>query len=191
MLTRQLGSSTITYIPNSERASPVIARTTLDRSAAILLQPHFYFTCDDDFMDFGDGSIYVAMMAVLGALLAGIMGNTSGLSASLGLVPTLIISPVIAVVAAFIMAGIIQVLCRSLGSTRHFGDSFHISASAAVFIPISQLLSALPLLILSMGWTWWVVSRGVIYLHHVEPRKAEIAFALLYAGLFILAAANH
>ena len=50
-------------------------------------------------MDFGDGSIYVAMMAVLGALLAGIMGNTSGLSASLGLVPTLIISPVIAVVA--------------------------------------------------------------------------------------------
>ena len=190
MLTRQLGSSTITYIPNSERASPVIARTTLDRSAAILLQPHFYFTCDDDFMDFGDGSIYVAMMAVLGGLLAGIMGNTSGLSASLGLVPTLIISPVIAVVAAFIMAGIIQVLCRSLGSTGHFRDSFHISASAAVFIPISQLLSALPLLILSMGWTWWVVSRGVIYLHHVEPRKAEIAFALLYAGLFILAAAN-
>ena len=60
MLTRQLGSSTITYSPNSERASPVIARTTLDRSAAILLQPHFYFTCDDDFMDFGDGSIYVA-----------------------------------------------------------------------------------------------------------------------------------
>ena len=169
----------------------MIARTTLDRSAAILLQPHFYFTCDDDFMDFGDGSIYVAMMAVLGALLAGIMGNTSGLSASLGLVPTLIISPVIAVVAVFIMAGIIQVLCRSLGSTGHFGDSFHISASAAVFIPISQLLSALPLLILSMGWTWWVVSRGVIYLHHVEPRKAEIAFALLYAGLFILAAANH
>jgi hypothetical protein len=191
MLTRQLGSSTITYSPNSERASPVIARTTLDRSAAILLQPHFYFTCDDDFMDFGDGSIYVAMMAVLGALLAGIMGNTSGLGASLGLVPTLIIGPVIAVVAAFIMAGIIQVLCRSLGSTSHFGDSFHISASAAVFIPISQLLSALPLLILSMGWTWWVVSRGVIYLHHVEPRKAEIAFALLYAGLFILAAANH
>ena len=191
MLTRQLGSSTITYIPNSERASPVIARTTLDRSAAILLQPHFYFTCDDDFMDFGDGSIYVAMMAVLGGLLAGVMGNTSGLSASLGLVPTLIISPVIAVVAAFIMAGIIQVLCRSLGSTGHFGDSFHISASAAVFIPISQLLSALPLLILSMGWTWWVVSRGVIYVHHVEPRKAEIAFALLYAGLFILAAANH
>ena len=169
----------------------MIARTTLDRSVAILLQPHFYFTCDDDFMDFGDGSIYVAMMAELGALLAVIMGNTSGLNASLGLVPTLLISPVIAVVATFIMAGIIQVLCRSLGSTSHFGDSFHISASAAVFIPINQLFDALPLLILSMGCTWWVVSRGVIYLHNIDNRKAEIAFALLYAVLFILAAANH
>jgi hypothetical protein len=88
------------------------------------------------------------------------------------------------------MAGVIHVLCKALGSQGDFGDSFYISASAAVFIPISQLLSAFSLMIVSIGWTWWVVSRGVICVHHAEPRKAEIVFALLYASLLLIAATN-
>jgi hypothetical protein len=168
----------------------VLVRSFIDRSAAILLQPHLYFTCDDDFMDFGDGSVYVAIMAILGALLAAVLGSAGSPYHSFGLVPALIISPLAAVVTTFAMAGIIHVLCKALGSQGDFGDSFHVSASAAVFIPISQLLSAFSLMIVSIGWTWWVVSRGVICVHHAEPRKAEIVFALLYASLLLIATTN-
>jgi hypothetical protein len=171
-------------------AAQVIVRSVIDRSAAILLQPHLYFTCDDDFMDFGDGSVYAATMAILGALLAAFLGSEGSPYHSFGLIPALIISPLAGVLTTFAMAGIFQVLCKALGSQGDFGDSFHIAASAAVFIPISQLLSVFPLIIVSIGWTWWVVSRGVIHVHNVEPRKAEVAFALLYASLLLIATTN-
>jgi hypothetical protein len=171
-------------------ATQVNARSVIDRSAAVLLQPHLYFTCDDDFMDFGDGSVYVVIMAILAALLAIVIGNEGSPYLSIGLVPALLIGPLAGVLATFVMAGIIQILCKAVGSQGDFGSSFHIAASTAVFMPISQLLSAFPLMLVSIGWTWWVVSRGVIYLHHVEPRKAEIAFALLYVSFLLVAAAN-
>ena len=168
----------------------MIVRSVIDRSAAILLQPHLYFSCDDDFMDFGDGSVYVAIMAALATLLAAAMGSAGSHYNSFGLLPTLIISPLAGVLATLVMAGIIHVLCKALGSQGDFGDCFHVSASAAVFIPISQLLGAFSLMLVSIGWTWWVVSRGVICVHRVEPRKAEIVFALLYASLLLIAATN-
>ena len=168
----------------------MIVRSVIDRSAAVLLQPHLYFTGDDDFLDFGDGSVYVAIMAALATLLGIVVGSTGSHYNSLGLVPALIISPFAGVLATFIMAGIIHVLCKVLGSQSDFGDSFHVSASAAVFIPISQLLGAFSLMLVSIGWTWWVVSRGVIGVHRVEPRKAEIVFALLFASLLLIAATN-
>ena len=169
----------------------MIVRSVIDRSAAILLQPHLYFTCDDDFLDFGDGSVYVAIMAALATLLGIVMGSTGSQYNSFGLVPALIIGPLAGVLVTFVMAGIIHVLCKALGGQGDFGDSFHIAASAAVFMPVSQLLSVLPLMIVSIGWAWWVVSRGVIHVHNVAPRKAEIAFALLYATLLLIAAANN
>ena len=168
----------------------MIVRSVIDRSAAVLLQPHLYFTGDDDFLDFGDGSVYVAIMAALATLLGIVVGSTGSHYNSLGLVPALIISPFAGLLATFIMAGIIHVLCKVLGSQSDFGDSFHVAASAAVFMPVSQLFSVLPLTIVSIGWAWWVVSRGVIHVHNVAPRKAEIAFALLYATLLLIAAAN-
>ena len=93
-------------------------------------------------MDFGDGSVYVAIMAALATLLAAAMGSAGSHYNSFGLLPTLIISPLAGVLATLVMAGIIHVLCKALGSQGDFGDSFHVSASAAVFIPISQLLGA-------------------------------------------------
>ncbi|MDG1066348.1 MAG: Yip1 family protein [Luminiphilus sp.] len=169
----------------------MIVRRVIDRSAAILLQPHLYFTCNDDFMDFGEGTVYAAIMGTLSVVLAIVMGGDTMLSGSLGLIPTLIISPMVAVLGTFVMAGIIHVLCQSLGSRSDFGDSFHVSASASVFIPISQVLSDFPLIVLSMGWAWWVVSRGVIHGHKVEPRRAEIVFGLLYISLLMLSATAH
>ena len=169
----------------------MIVRSVIDRSAAILLQPHLYFTCDDDFLDFGDGSVYVAIMAALATLLGIVMGSAGSHYNSFGLVPALIMGPLAGVLVTFVMAGIIHVLCKALGSQGDFGDSFHIAASAAVFMPVSQLFSVLPLMIVSIGWAWWVVSRGVIHVHNVAPRKAEIAFALLYATLLLIAAANN
>ena len=166
-------------------------RTAIDRSVAILLHPHLFFSRDDDFMDFGDGSIYTAMMGFLAALVAVTMGSANSLFNSNGLVPILIFSPLIAILGTFIMGGIIHALCRSLGSRNNYGDSFHIAASASVLMPISQLLDAFSLSILSLAWAWWIVSRGAICVHHLEPRQAAVVFALLYASFFILSAASN
>lgn len=162
-------------------------RTIIDRSVAVLLQPQFYFASDEDILDFGDGVVYSAIMAVLGGLIAALVsdgGVTSGLA---GLIWLLIINPVVTVISVFIMAGIILVLCHRLGGRGDYSDSFHVAASAAALIPIAQLLSPLPLLVVSMAWGWWIVSRGAIHIHQVPSGKAESAFAALYAVLTIIA----
>ena len=173
-------------ISNQREVLTVNLRTIIDRSVAILLQPQLYFTSDDDIMDFGDGAVYSALMGVLGALIGVTVGAQahSGLS---GLVSVVVIGPIITVLSVFIMAGIIYTLCRYLGGRGDYADSFHIAASATAIIPIAQLLAPLPLLVISMAWVWWIVSRGAIHIHKVQPGKAESALAVLYGGLTLLA----
>ena len=179
-------NSTYTFgISNQREVITVNVRTLIDRSVAILLQPQLYFTSDDDVMDFGDGAMYSALMGVLGALIGVAVGAQahSGLS---GLVSVVVIGPIITVLSVFIMAGI-YTLCRYLGGRGDYADSFHIAASATAIIPVAQLLAPLPLLLISMAWVWWIVSRGAIHIHKVQPGKAESALAVLYGGLTLLA----
>lgn len=162
-------------------------RTIIDRSVAILVQPQYYFSSDEDVMDFGDGAVYAALMAALGGLIAAVVTGTGEAAGLTSLVMIIAITPVITVLSVFIMAGIIFLLCQRLGGRGDYSDSFHVAASATALIPISQLLAPFPLLIVTMAWGWWIVSRGAIHIHKVQPGKAETAFAALYAGLTLIA----
>ena len=162
-------------------------RIFLDQCAGILCQPHLYFESAADRLDFSDGTVFVLIMAVLQAVLASLGIGASAYIPSFG---GLLLAPLAAIVATFIGAAIILLLCKGLRGAGDFGDAFSIAAASSAMLPVGQLLIALPVFgqLLAIAWTWFIVSRGAIHVFKVPTQTASVAFALVYVVVLLLAA---
>ena len=163
-------------------------RVFLDQCAGILCQPHLYFESAADRQDFSDGTVFVLIMAVLQAVLSGLGIGTSAYVASPG---GFLLAPLAAIVATFIGAAIILLLCKGLRGAGDFGDAFSIAAASSAMLPVGQLLTTLPVIgqVLAIAWAWFIVSRGAIHVFKVSPQTASVAFAVVYAVVLLLAVA--
>lgn len=163
----------------------------LDRTASILVQPQWYFSDDTDALDFGDGATYVTLLSTTGAVLAMVLGGglfSMGGTGLLGSLFVLALTPVIAIVMAFIAAGIIHLVVGFLGCRQDFGTSFSIAAASAALYPVTVLTGMIPVIgpLIGLVWSWWLVSEGVVGAHHIDRGSARICFGILYGLLGLI-----
>jgi len=182
-------------IMNSQTPSSMSnhVRRILDRSVSILVQPYLYFSMDDEGLDFSEGARYVAIMGILASLLGLLVGGSVFTGGSgMGVLLTLAIAPVVAVIASFILAGLIHLVCSLSGTRADFGDSYGISAASAVLAPLSVFLNVIPVIgpIIGLIWGWWIVSEGGRAVHRLSKERARLLFGMMYgafalSGLFV------
>ena len=164
-------------------------RHLIDRSVSVLVQPHFYFSSDSDRLDFSEGARYVAVMGVL----AGVIGVlTSGAFVSggggAGILLTLILSPVVAVIASFVFAALIQIMGYLGGGAGDYSDSYSVSAAASALAPVTAVFNLLPGIgtLIGLLWGWWIVSRGVSAIHGMTQQRTNIVVGLFYGAVGFL-----
>ena len=182
-------------IMNSQTPSSMSdqVRRILDRSVSILVQPYLYFSMDDEGLDFSEGARYVAIMGILASLLGLLVGGSVFTGGSgMGVLLTLAIAPVVAVIASFILAGLIHLVCSLSGTRADFGDSYGISAASAVLAPLSVFLNVIPVIgsVIGLIWGWWIVSEGGRAVHRLSKERARLLFGMMYgafavSGLFV------
>lgn len=182
-------------IMNSQTPSSMSdhVRRFLDRSVSILVQPYLYFSMDDEGLDFSEGAGYVAIMGILASLLGLLVeGSLITGGSGIGVLLTLVIAPVIAVIASFILAGLIHLVCSLAGTTADFGDSYGIGAASAALAPLSVFLNVIPVVgpIIGLIWGWWIVSEGGRAVHGLSKERARLLFGIMYgafavSGLFV------
>jgi len=168
-------------------------RHLLDRTVSILVQPHFYFSMVDEGLDFSEGARYVAIMGVISSLL-GLMvqGSIFTSGSGIGVLLALVLAPIIAVIASFILAGLIHLVCSLSGTTADFGDSYGISAASAALAPLSIFLNVIPGIgaLIGLIWGWWIVSEGGHAVLGMPQKRARVLFGIMYgafaiSGLFV------
>lgn len=163
----------------------------LDRTAAILVQPRFYFKREEDGLNIKEGSQYAAIMGALGMIIGTLLGTRGLSSEGFGvLVASLIIAPIAAVLTALIMGALIHLFCQFLGSRKDFAASFGIACAASALYPVTAIIDLAPGIgaVVGLLWSWWLISQGASGIHRIDPGSTRILFGLIYAvlALFML-----
>jgi len=164
-------------------------RHLIDRSVSVLVQPHFYFTSDSDRLDFSEGARYVAVMGFLAGLI-GVLTSGAFVSGGggAGMLLTLALSPVVAVIASFVFAALIQIMGYLGGGTGDYGDSYSVSAAASALAPVTAVFNLLPGIgtLIGLVWGWWVVAHGVSAILGITQQRAKMIVSVFYGVVALL-----
>lgn len=139
--------------------------------------------------------VAIVLQIFLAALGLGGTGGMAGMgmTASIGMtglavVLTILLAPIFVAIAGFVLAAIVYVIWILLGSKESYETAFRCIAYSAAILPVTVLISAIPLLGGIAATAWWVFLMIVasIHVHGIDARKAYITFGILGVLLILL-----
>jgi len=138
---------------------------------------------------YGNPAVFVAVMAVAGGLIGSVWallgaGPAAGLASG---VATVIVLPIVMVIGSFVLALILFVIWKLMGSTHGYETAYRCVAFAMAILPVVGIVSLIPYIgqILQTAWSCWLMYIASIHVHKISGQTAKIVFAVL-AGLLII-----
>lgn len=133
--------------------------------------------------------VFVAVMAALLGLISAIwalFGAGGGMAAG-GFFGALILTPIFAVIGAFIGAAILFVIWKLMGSSENYETAFRCQSSVAAIYPIVGIASVIPYVgnILAIAWGAFLIIEASVEVHGRPRKLATTVFGIL-AVLMIL-----
>lgn len=133
--------------------------------------------------------VFVAIMAaILGVISAiwSLFGATGGVVAG-GFFAALILTPIFAVIGAFIGAAILFVIWKLMGSSENYETAFRCQTSVAAIYPIVGIVAIIPYVgnILAIAWGAFLMIEASVQVHGRSRKVATTVFGIL-AVLMIL-----
>ena len=122
--------------------------------------------------------IFVIAMALLAAVIMIIFSVISGHGLGLG---TLLAIPVMMAIASFISAGILYLIWMVMGSDHSYETAYRCVAYSMAIMPISALLSILPLLglVIPALWGAFLMITASTEVHGLDKKTATLVFGIL------------
>ncbi len=139
--------------------------------------------------------IFIVTMSLATGIISGILsfvGSPVGLLAY-GLAAIIFI-PIVAIIGAFIGAGILYLIWKLMGSEQDYETSFRCLAAASAIYPITAALYLVPYLstVVSLAWGAFLLIEASVAVHGRNRRSAQIVFGILAAILiFMNVSAEH
>jgi hypothetical protein len=134
--------------------------------------------------------VFLVALAVVTAIVDGVLGIL-GLKFFLSVWAALfsiIITPVVAVIGGFIVAAILFIIWKLLGSQESYETAYRCVAYLAALWPIMAMAGAIPYigaLITIVLLTYFCVTASV-ETHKIPAQKAWIVFGIIGAALFFI-----
>ena len=129
--------------------------------------------------------IFIAVMAVASGVLAAIL-SIVGLGAGASMMGgtgfmMIIMLPIGAAIGSFIVAALLFVVWKLMGSTKNYETAYRCIAFATAIMPITMLLSIIPYLgtIAKNLWGAYLLFIASTEVHAIKQQTAKIVFAVL------------
>ena len=139
--------------------------------------------------------IFIVTMSLATGIISGILsfvGSPVGLLAY-GLAAIIFI-PIVAIIGAFIGAGILYLIWKLMGYEQDYETSFRCLAAVSAIYPITAALYLVPYLstVVSLAWGAFLLIEASVAVHGRNRRSAQIVFGILAAILiFMNVSAEH
>jgi hypothetical protein len=131
--------------------------------------------------------IFLALVGVVGGILQAILSIFGlGLAASFFMaLAYIIIGPILTALFGFVVAAVLFIIWRFLGSQEPFETAFRCGAYAAAISPVTTILSIIPYLgpVLGLAWMTYLLVMASVEVYRIEAKKAWMVFGIIAALL--------
>ncbi len=137
-----------------------------------------------------DPIVFLIVMGVFCGLIQAILTlvGLGGPAASFGMVIfSLLIIPIMILLFGFVVAAILFVIWKLMGSVESYEVAFRCTAYTSGICVITTLLSAIPYIgsIVSLLWMMYLLVTASVEVHRIESRKAWLVFGVLCAFMIM------
>lgn len=169
------------------------AATSLPQTVfAVMLQPAGFFAT----MPRSGGYVQPLLFMVVMGVAAGVVRAVLGLAGLAGGVSTamafaaIIITPIIIAVFGFVVAAVLFVIWKIMGSEQDFETAYRCTAYGSAIAPITQILTVLPYAGVVLNLAWWalILVTASVQVHQIRRTTAAAVFgviAIIFAAVGI------
>jgi len=156
----------------------------------VLTSPVSFFREMEKTGGFIEPLVFLVALAIVTAIVDGVLGILGlkfFLSAWAALF-SIIITPVVAAIGGFIVAAILFIIWKLLGSQESYETAYRCMAYLAALWPVMAMVGAIPYigsLITIILLTYFLVTASV-ETHKVPSQKAWVVFGIIGAALFFI-----
>lgn len=155
----------------------------------VIVQPVSFFQGMEKSGGFGPPVLFVVAMGILTALVSIVLSILGLGMYGFGMaLASLIFIPVLMVVVSFIVAAILFVIWRLIGSKESYETAFRCYAFCLAITPITTVLNVIPYVGALVGFAWmlYLIVIASSEVHQIERRKAWIVFGIIAVLLALL-----
>lgn len=174
--------------------SPAPQPGILDAFKAVLTKPAEFYASVRDVGGFGGPLVFAIVMGLVSGVisacyaffgLGAIGGGTGAAIGAFAGFSAIIMSPIFAVLGCFIGGAIVHVISLIAGGKGTYEQSVRVAGYAAAVMPISALVTFVPLLRLLPGlYGLYLVALGLIAIHAADRKKTFVSVGVL--GLILI-----
>ncbi len=163
--------------------------TVIETAKTVITNPVGFYRGMAKSGGFAEPIIFLLVMAVASGLVMAVL-SLLGLGPSAGLAigfAAIIIYPIMALIGSFILAAILFVVWKLMGSPENYETAYRCVAYAAAISPITAVLGLIPYLgiLVSVVWGTYLMITASTEVHGRAQQTALIVFGIL-GGIALL-----
>ena len=156
----------------------------------VLTSPVSFFREMEKTGGFIEPLVFLVALSIVTAIVDGVLGIL-GLKFFLSVWAALfsiIITPVVAAIGGFIVAAILFIIWKLLGSQESYETAYRCVAYLAALWPIMAMAGAIPYIgaLISIGLLTYFLVTASVETHKIPSQKAWIVFGIIGAALFFI-----
>jgi hypothetical protein len=127
--------------------------------------------------------LFMIVMGVAGGIIRAFFGlfGLGFMGSFFMALASIIIVPIMIVIFGFVMAGIIFVIWKIMGSQQSFETTYRCIAYAGAITPITAVLNIIPYVggILGLVWMTYLIVTASVEVHSIKPKVAWAVFGTI------------
>jgi hypothetical protein len=148
----------------------------------VIVQPVTFFKGMEKAGGFGPPVLFIVAMGVLTALVSIVLSIVGLGMYGFGMaLASIIFVPVLMVIVSFIVAAILFVIWKLMGSQENYETAFRCYAFCLAITPITTVLNVIPYVgaLVGIVWMLYLIVLASSEVHQVQRRNAWIVFGIL------------
>lgn len=134
--------------------------------------------------------VFLVALAIVTAIVDGVLGilGLKFILSAWAALFSIIITPVVAAIGGFIVAAILFIIWKLLGSQESYETAYRCVAYLAALWPIMAMADAIPYIgaLISIGLLTYFLVTASVETHKVPSQKAWVVFGIIGAALFFI-----
>lgn len=161
----------------------VVGTSILPIFFAVVLHPGDFFAA----MPRNGGYIQPLLFMVVMGAAAGVVRAVLGMTGLAGNISTamalaaIVITPLLIAILGFVVAAVLFVLWRIMGSEQDFETAYRCTAYGSAISPVTQLLAVIPYAGLLLNLAWWtiILVAASVQAHRIRRTAAAAVFGII------------